>query len=381
MVLLDLSAAFDTIDHQILLERMERSCGISGTARQWLASYLSDRTQTVTIGESRSDPIDLNIGVPQGSVMGPLMFTMYIRPIGAIIRRHNCGFHCYADDTQLYVRFSPHDPTSLLAAIRRLEACIEEIRRWMTHNKLKLNNGKTEFLVVVSRYYQDLVNEVQPVIRIGGSVIRPSKSIRNLGATFDTRMSMQPHVNNITRASYHHLRSLSRVRRHLDISTCTAAVRALILTRLDYANSLLANLPENCLNKLQLVQNNAARLATRTPRRAHITPVLKELHWLPVRQRVQHKVMTMTYRALHSKTAPSYLAELLLRPRHGRLLRSSISPKLLVPRTRKTVGDRAFSVFAPRHWNLLPSEVTSCTTYQAFKRSLKTFLFCGYFNN
>ncbi len=380
LVLLDLSAAFDTIDHQILLDRLEQTCGITGCVRQWLSSYLSDRTQTVIIGESLSEPRALNIGVPQGSVLGPLLFSAYIQPTGAIIKRHNTGHHGYADDTQLCRRFSPQVPGSLLAGINKLEACIDELTRWMTQNKLKLNNDKTEFMVIVSKHHQCLVDEVAPVLTLGDSVISPSLSVRNLGATFDTHMTMVPHINNVTRTSYFHLQTLSRIRRHVDKDTCAAAARALILSRLDYANSLLAGVPDNAMHKLQVVQNNAARLVTRTSRRAHITPVLRDLHWLPVRQRVRHKMMCLTFSALHSSTAPVYLADLLQRQQHTRALRSNgCTSNLVVPRTVKAVGDRAFSVFAPREWNLLPPDVRACSTYSSFRRSLKTCLFRRHF--
>ena len=249
----------------------------------------------------------------------------------------------------------------------------------MTRNKLRLNSDKTEFMVIVSPHHQRLMDEVKPVLRLGDSVISPSKSVRNLGVTFDAQMTMQPHISNTIKTVNFHLRSLGRIRRYLDENTAAAAARALILSRLDYANSLLSGLPDVAMNRLQLAQNNTARLVTRTPPGEHITPALKRLHWLPVKQRVCHKVMCLTFQSQNSM-APAYLTNLLQKPRHTRVLRSNgETSNLVVPRTKKTIGDRAFSVWGPRRWNKLPSDVKSCGTYITFKRSLKTFLFREHF--
>ena len=187
---------------------------------------------------------------------------------------------------QIYVCFKPTSPASLLEAIGRMETCIVEIQQWMTCNKLRLNSAKTELMVAVSPHHQRLVDEAKPVLRTGDSVIYPRASVRNLGVIFDSQMTMRRCVNSIIRSANAHLRSLGRVRRYLDDATGAAAARALILSRLDFANSLPAGIPARLMNRLQVVQNNAARLVTRTPSRAHIAPVLQDLHWLPVRQRV-----------------------------------------------------------------------------------------------
>jgi hypothetical protein len=375
LVLLDLSSAFDTIDHDILLERLSTWCGVRGSALQWLKSYLADRTQSVLIGEALSDPSDLKTGVPQGSVLGPLVFTIYILPLGAILRKHGIKFHVYADDTQLYIRFNPRDPDSLAQAIRRLEACLDDIIAWLIANKLMVNETKTEFLAIVSAAFKRAIQQLKPTLRVGKATITTTESTRNLGVMFDTEMSMRQQISNVTRSAYYHMRSISRARRYLDNDTCAAMVRALVTSRLDYANCMLIGLPDKLVNRLQLVQNNAARLVTRTGYRSHITPVLRELHWLRVKQRVKHKVLCLTFKALHDTSAPSYLRELVQPYQPARALRSSSRMQLTVPRTRKGNGDRAFAAYAPRLWNTLPLEVRSCVDYPAFQRLLKTFLF------
>ena len=145
LVLLDLSAAFDTIDDKIMLSRLKSYCGITGNALKWLKLYMENRTQTVLVKGSKSEPVNLTTGVPQG----PLLFPIYMLPLYQIMRKHGILFHGYADDTQLYTPFRPGDAVSLADAICRLEMCNQEIRMWMTSNKLKLNDGKTDFMVIV----------------------------------------------------------------------------------------------------------------------------------------------------------------------------------------------------------------------------------------
>jgi hypothetical protein len=306
------------------------------------------------------------------------LFTVYVQPLGDIIRRHGVQFQGYADDTQPYLRFSLQDPHGLQNAIHVLERCIEDIRKWMLENKLKLNNDKTEFLVVVSPHQQSAMERARPTLRVGESLVRPKVKVRNLGVMFDAHGSMVPFVNQTVKTCYFHLQSINRIRVNLTPGACAAAVRALVLSRLDYANSLLVGAPDGLLQKLQVVQNNAARMISRVSWRAHITPVLKQLHWLPVRQRVKHKLMSLTYNAINSDHSPAYLG--LQWRQNGRQLRSS-GRQLEVPRTRKRIGDRAYDVAAPRMWNILPDSVKLAQTLPTFKRHMKTLLFREHFGS
>ena len=191
LVLLDLSAAFNTIDHKIMLSRLKFYCRITGNALKWFKSYMENRTQTVLVKGSKSEPVNLTTGVPQGSVLGPLLLFIYMLPLYQIMRKHGILFHGYADDTQLYILFRPGDAVSLADAIHRLEMCIQEIRIWMTANKLKLNDGKTDFMVIVSAYYQQLITSLEIAIKVGNTNIHPTMSVKNLGVTLDTNMTMQ----------------------------------------------------------------------------------------------------------------------------------------------------------------------------------------------
>ena len=149
LVLLDLSAAFDTIDRELMLNRLS-NIGVEGTTLRWFSLYLQDRHQFVSISGSTSKSIPLRFGVPQGSVLGPFLFTQYTVAIGKIGRRHGVGYQLYADDTQVYITFKVDSIIDQQTALARIQACIEEIRIWMILHKLMMTDSKTEFVIVVS---------------------------------------------------------------------------------------------------------------------------------------------------------------------------------------------------------------------------------------
>ncbi|TWW71496.1 putative RNA-directed DNA polymerase from transposon BS [Takifugu flavidus] len=143
LVLLDLSAAFDPVDHSILLQRLEHVIGIKGTALDWFRSYLSDRYQFAHVHGVPSSYSRVSHGVPQGSGLGPILFTLYMLPLGNIIQQHGINVHCYADDTQLYLSMKPEETETLV----KLQTCLKDIKSWMSSNFLLLNPGKTEVMV------------------------------------------------------------------------------------------------------------------------------------------------------------------------------------------------------------------------------------------
>ena len=374
LVLLDLSAAFDTIDHQKLLNLLNQSFGIRGVALKWFESYLKDRTQTVQIGSCTSTPVTLKYGVPQGSVLGPILFTMYTTPLGNIIRKHGLNFHLYADDTQLYISFQPGVSVSKETAISCLEACIKDIKIWMTNNLLKLNDDKTELIVITT--HSNTSQNQHIGINIGDSLITPSREPpRNLGVLFDSTCSLNDHVSKICKSINYNLYSIGKIRKYLDTPTAEKMINCSITSRLDYCNSLLYGAKGYNISQLQLCQNNAARMLSLRRKFDHITPVLKDLHWLPVEQRIEYKVLLLTYKALHGK-APAYISQLLSLYTPTRPLRSENKNLLRVPRCRlEGFGRRCFAYAAPSLWNPLPTPVKCASSIDTFKSSLKTYLF------
>ncbi|KXJ09618.1 putative RNA-directed DNA polymerase from transposon BS [Exaiptasia diaphana] len=368
LVLLDLSAAFDTVDHSILLNRLFSKFRVL----QLFKSYLCGRTQFVSVNGCSSKVLGVDCGVPQGSVPGPLLYLLYTSPLAEILRRHGMSFDFYADDTQLFMPFSCYDNLDMNNAMKRIEACLCDVNTWMTEKKLKLNRDKTKLLSLSSKFGPKLS---APLLHFGDEIIKSSTSERNIGVIFDSEMSLVPHVNNICKTSFYHLRNIARIRKFISVSTAEKLVHAFVTSRLDNCNSLLYGISGVHLDKLQRVLNSAARIVTLSKRRDHITPLLKDLHWLPVRQRINYKILLLTFKALHGLT-PSYISELISVYKPKRTLRSSKELLLSVkPYSMKTYGSRSFSVAAPTLWNSLPSDLRNIDSLLSFKKELKTYLF------
>ena len=194
LVLLDLSAAFDTVNHEILLRRLETTFGITGTALQWFSSYLGNRSQRVVFGDGVSESF-----LPQGSFLGPQLFTLYASKLFEVIKHHLPSAHAYADDTQLYVSFKPDCSASEAECFSAMENCIRAVRAWMIQDKMKLNDDKTEFLIIGTS--QQLKKVRTDTLSVGDAAISPVLSARNIGAYFDSNMTLVLFINNTCKSS------------------------------------------------------------------------------------------------------------------------------------------------------------------------------------
>ena len=373
--LLDQSSAFDMVDHKILLQRLEVSYGICGLPLQWITSYLSGRTQYVQFNGKTSQVTLITCGVPQGSVLGPLLFIVYTAEVIDVVDRFGYAVHVYADDLQLHTHVNPPDSSGI---VQTLSDCVEAVKDWMSSNRLKLNPSKTEIIWLGSS--RRLSHCPTGPLPIAGAWITPSKHVRDLGVIIDSDLSMSTHVRTTIRNCYFHLRQLRLVRHSLTKESAHALVRAMIHCRLDYCNSVLSNQPMYVYNNLQSVLRTAARLVLKLPGYASVTEIMrKELHWLGFPQRISYKLCTLTYKCLHGM-APDYLTRrfTLVSSVDGRShLRSAAAGHLVVPITRtKTIGTKSFHYSAPKVWNSLPLQLRDCSlTYENFKRQLKTCLF------
>uniref|UniRef100_A0A8C1UC10 Reverse transcriptase domain-containing protein n=1 Tax=Cyprinus carpio TaxID=7962 RepID=A0A8C1UC10_CYPCA len=286
-----------------------------------------------------------------------------------IIRKHGVSFQCYADDTQLYISSRPGETLQF----EKLTECIVDIKNWMTSNFLLLNSEKTEVLIIGPK--SSACNDLERCLSLDGCSVNSSSSVRNLGVLFDSNLSLESHVSSICKTAFFHLKNISKLRPMLSMSNAEMLIHAFMTSRLDYCNALLGGCSARLVNKLQLVQNAAARVLTRTRKYDHISPVLSTLHWLPIKHRIDFKILLITYKALNG-LAPQYLNELLLHYSPPRPLRSQNSGNLIIPRISKsTAGGRSFSYLAPKLWNNLPNIVREADTLLQFKSRLKTHLF------
>ena len=255
LTLPDLSAAFDTIDHATLTDRLSDWYGI------WFSSYLQNRHQSVKIEDTFSDKVTLSYGVPQGSVLGPVLFTLYTTPLSASISSFDINHHLYADDTQIYMSLSVSNAKEFL---EKLQHCLMGVSAWMTGSKLKLNPSKTEFLLIGTKLQREKFLNNFPCLLLGQDT-NPSTSAKNLGVLFDSSLNFRKHISQTCRTCFYHIRDLRRIRKSLSLDLAKQMAVALVSSKLDYCNSL-SNMPEKDIARLQRVRNCLARVVTKAPR-------------------------------------------------------------------------------------------------------------------
>ena len=370
LTLLDLFAAFDTIDHNTLTNRLAEWYGVSGMALAWFKSYLCGRHQKIKIDKSFSDSSLLEHGVPQGSVLGPLLFSLYTAPLSTIISSYGLSHHLYADDTQIYISLTGDTATE---SLKMIQSCITGVSTWMPQSKLKLNHSKTEFLLIGSKSQREKFINLFPLVVLDNET-NPADSARNLGVFFDSGLNFRQHISQVSSSCFYHIRDLERIRKSLPLALAKQIAVALVTSKLDYCNSLLHEIPAKDLQKLQRVQNCLARVVTKAPRFSRSIPLLKSLHWLPIKFRIQFKICTFVFRCLNDGQ-PSDLSSLLFSADSVKHLRSNNTNKLKVPRIRTKFGARAFSVSGPTLWNLLPAHLRVAKNISSLRKLLKTHFF------
>ena len=371
MVSLDISAAFDTIVHSTLLTRLQSEFGVSGTVIGWVQSYLTGRSMRVTVGQQSSETVLLSSGVPQGSVLGPLLFTTYTSPIGDVISQHGVQYHQYADDTQLHLSMRVNENTA--TKLRQLSDCTDAVKTWYLKNGLMLNPDKSEVMLMGTGKQLHAADNLSRVT-VAGVELDVKDEIKTLGVVLDNGLTFSKHANAVARSCQYHIQAIRHIRHLLTRDLALTLACSMVLSRLDYCNSLLYGAPITVLNKLQRIQNNTARVVLQVPRITSSKPLLKELHWLPVQSRIRYKLATIVFQTRTTSTPP-YLNDLIFNRTCSRSLRSSAKPLLNIPSVRTELAKRAFRYSAPSVWNSLPVNVVNSSTLSSFKSSLKTELF------
>ena len=260
------------------------------------------------------------------------------------------------------------------ASIKNLEECSCAVRDWFIRNGMLLNPEKSEAMLIASPSIAKTFAECSGVA-IADSEITFSVKLKSLGVTLDKTLSFDEHVKNTVKASNFHIKALRHIRPLLNKSIANSVACSIVATRLDYCNALLYGTSKTNLDKLQRIQNTLARVVAGTRKRDHITPVLKDLHWLPVEQRINYKIAVITHKVLQEKQ-PTYLAELVSIYQPRRSLRSdsqSLLSRSWTPALR--IADRSFSTAAREIWTTLPLSLRLVNNLFTFKKLLKTHLF------
>lgn len=364
VVLLDLSAAFDTVDHNKLLEILEKEIGVTGTALRWFESFLKGRTQRVKIGSTYSEPIELRYGLAQGSVLGPPLFKIYIRSLYNYVEPTKFRIEGFADDHQLIKQF-------LISLQRKalgddIVNCLNYIGAWMNEFFLKLNPTKTKILVLAP---PSILAEI--VIRgvfIGSECIRFVTSAKNLGVILDNELCFTEQINYVVKSSFTYIRKVSQIKGFLSEEQLKQLVCSNVFSKIDYCNALYFGMSSALTRKLQHVQNCAARLVfkQRIPP-GGLDNAIRSLHWLKAKFRPIYKLMLIVHNCIQLK-APEEIIEMIKYGDSGRTM------KLQERNFSNKYGKRAFSRVGPKLWNLLPTHLREEGDTDKFKKALKSFL-------
>ena len=369
LLLLDLSAAFDTVDLDILLDILSNELGLGGTVLEWFKSFLYGRTQATSIKGCNSEFINVGCGVPQGSVLGPVLFNIYIRNFIKLLRDAGFVVHGYADDHQVTSAFRIEFQYHALGYA--LPRCLGIISQFMSSHFLKLNAGKSKLLVFSPHNLRDKVyiNDVY----LGSNLFLPvSFEAMNLGARLDSQLNFSPHISMLLSQSYKQVANIAKIRRYLTNDDVKSLVYALIMCRIDQNNSIMYGICESEIARLQRLQNSCARLIYGKKKFEHVSGLFAELHWLPIKRRIIFKALLFVFK-IFIGIAPLYLITCVT-------ITSPENRILHVPKTLTSYGDRAFSNFSPRLWNALPDFIRKANTISYFKSHLKHHLFANYDN-
>ena len=368
VMMLDLSAAFDTVDHGKLLSILRIELGIVGKAWEWFRSFLTGRCQKVKVGGEESYEIIIKFGVPQGSVLGPVLFNIYIRSLYSTVRKLKFAIQGYADDHQVFKSFTHLEEYTVL--VDDVPDCFKQISMWMDEHYLQLNAGKTELIVFGSPATLNNL-QIKGVFLNTDACIRLSPVVKNLGFRLDSNLSFRNQVSTLKSACFNKLRYIARMKSFLTTKQMSMLVQATILSSLDYCNALYFGCSKPVLSQLQLIQNRACRVIFGLKKRESLEDKLVALHWLKIEERIEFKLLLLVYKS-QNELAPAYINELL--PSNNIISSSRRRSSLHISLAHSSCS-RAFQVAAPKLWHQLPSKIKNSSTLPLFKSQLKTHLF------
>ena len=362
MVLLDLQKAFDTVDHEILCSKLQ-AMGIHFDSVKWFKSYLSNRQQVVSVNQVESKPMDVTCGVPQGSILGPLLFLCYVNDMPTSV---NCNLLLYADDSAL---FTSHKDPKIISDVlsRELESC----RQWLIDNKLSLHLGKTESILFGSQHKLSRVDKFE--VSCDGKIINPTNSVKYLGITLDENLKGESIAKSVVKKASGRLSFLYRQGHFLNQRTRQTLCTALIQCHFDYCcSSWFSSLSAKWKHKLQVMQNKIIRFILKLEPRSHIgREKFEKLGMLKVEDRIKQLKLNHVFKIYHDE-APEYLISHFRKFSniHRYSTRGS-STNFILPKV-KGQACNSFFFTGIKEWNLLPNHVKTSKTHVQFKKAVKS---------
>jgi len=365
LVLLDFSKAFDCVDHDIFLEQL-RIIGFAPPTIQWFRDYLSKRRQLVISGDLRSKFKYNNRGVGQGTVLGPLVFLIYVNEVCKHIKYSK--HHMYADDLQIYIKAHPSE---ILTIIKKLNTDLSNLNKWATSLGLQLNPSKSQCILIGSR---NVINKLSqrplPNVAINGASIPWCNSVRNLGIYLDNNLIWNTQVDYTCRKVFSSMHALKRIRELLPTNVREMLVKSLLMPLFDYCDFLFTDLNGKLLKQLQIAQNSCIRFIFDLKKFDHVSQCFPKVGILPLQSRRTLHSLVLLYKILNNNNMTRLRGNF----KYLSLERARACKLLCVPKHRTSLFNKSFTVFTIRLWNQIPNEIKLCRTLRNFKSKLSDWI-------
>ena len=364
---IDISKCFDAISHELLLLKLQYF-GVHGTELRWFESYLSGRKQAVSLNGKLSKPGQVSIGIPQGGVLGPVLFLLFINDITQSVNAGTCNI--FADDVAIYTSCKTVED-----AESQLQICINEIDRWYKNNRLKINADKTNVMVISSRA-KGIHKELN--VKLNDTKLKQVNSVRYLGVNIDCKLTWDEHVKQLCKNVAYKIFSMRRLSSSLNTSLLNTLYKGTIQPCIDYACSVWGNCSQKNRELISRLQKRAARIVSKHygSREISVTKVIKDLKWQSFETRRDYFLNMLMYKCIHG-TAPTRLCNEIEMyfDRHGLNTRNANSLNVVLPKPNIEMFKQTFRYSGPKEWNSLHNDLQNSQTLSSFKRQYKIKFF------
>ena len=366
-----MSKVFDSVKHKILLLKLQ-DVGASASCIRWFHNYLSDRFQVVRINLAISSSLPVTCGVPQGIILGPLLFNIYVNDLSTVPQ--SCLSQSFVDDTKLYLSFQLKNKPQAVAKINK---DLVLFRNWCLNNFLLLNAGKSKLMVFGSRQLLSKVHDFS--VNLLGEALVPVESAKDLDLALDENLTFDEHIVKTVSSCMSILYQINRVKHAFDRQTLITVINSLVFSKLFYCSNVWSNTSQKNINKLQTVQNFACHIVSGTRKFDHVTPILKQLRWLPVAKQLGYRSAIMDFKCI-AGYAPKYLSSKFCKRLEISQRKTRNCDNLNIPFCELSTGQRSFHYRTVKLWNALETNLKNVDSLNSFKRQLKTHLLKQFLN-
>ena len=361
-VFLDLKKAFDTVDHRTLLSKLTHF-NFAENALDWFQSYLSNRRQSVSVGGTNSSYLECSAGVPQGSILGPVLFSVYINDLPNVCQ--TVHFQMYADDA---VIFTPAKSTQ--EASSSLTSALENIQHWLLESGLLLNKKKT----VAMMFTKKPIKLERSNVFLGGMELDIVEEFKYLGVTLDPTLSFKKHIKLTANRIKFNLQNFKQIRSSMTITSAKMFLHSMIFSHIDYCITTWSLAGNTILKPIEMLFKQSIKILDQKPLSYHQCNILGKYNMLNFGNFIHFKNCCLIYKVFHGLAPPSLSTFIKPRSDRGYCTRASFRGDLEIPLRKTTFGQTVLSIRGGHFWNSIPTNIRECPTYCTFKKHFKLFL-------